>query len=202
MITLDFLITSLIIVLIPGTGVVFTISIALFKSKHESIMAALGCTIGILPHLIISMFSLLALFSLDSIFFNIVKYLGISYLIYLSFLLFSDKGILKIENKNISSNSYEIVLKAIMINLLNPKLSIFFLSFLPQFISLNTNSLILDILVLSLIFMLMTFIVFVMYAIFASSMKNKLFNSKEKLELVQKVFAVIFAVFAFKLAFF
>jgi len=201
MINFDFLITSLIIVLIPGTGVVFTISIALFKSRRESIIAALGCTIGIIPHLLVSMFSLLALFSLDSLFFNIMKYLGILYLIYLSFLLFNDKGILKIENKNISSNSYDIVLKAILINLLNPKLSIFFLSFLPQFIALDTNSLILDILVLSLIFMLMTFVVFIVYAIFASSMKNKLFNSKEKLKIIQKVFAVIFAIFAFKLAF-
>ncbi len=202
MISFEFLVTSLIIVLIPGSGVVFTISVALFKSRKESILAAFGCTLGIVPHLFISILSLFTLFSLDNIFFEVVKYLGIVYLIYLSFSLFRDKGILKIENKNLSSNNYEIVLKAIMINLLNPKLSIFFLSFLPQFISSDTSSLLTDILILSLIFMLMTFIVFVMYAIFASRMKNKLFKSKENQKSIQKVFAVVFALFAFKLVFF
>lgn len=201
MISFEFLVTSLIIVLIPGPGVVFTVSVALFKSRFESIIAAFGCTLGTVPHLLVSILSLLALFSLDSIFFEVVKYLGIAYLIYLSFSLFKDKGILKIEDKNIASNNYEIVLKAIMINLLNPKLSIFFLSFLPQFISSDTNTLLTDILVLSLIFMLMTFIVFVMYAVFARVMKNKIFKSKENLKIIQKVFALVFAIFAFKLAF-
>lgn len=201
MISLDFFITSLIIVLIPGTGVIFTVSIALFKNKKDAIIAALGCTLGIIPHLVLSMFSLIALFSLDSIFFETVKYLGVAYLFYLSVSLYKNEGILKIEDKKISSSRSEIVIKAIMINLLNPKLTIFFLSFLPQFIIFNTNSLVLDILILSLIFMLMTFVVFVIYAIFANSMKDKLFKSRKNLEIVQKLFAIVFALFALKLVF-
>lgn len=201
MISFDFLITSLIIVLIPGAGVIFTISIALFKSKTESIYAAFGCTLGIIPHLIVSIVSLLSIYSFDSTFFELLRYLGIVYLLYLSYSLFTDKGILKIENKKMPTSVYEIILKAVLINLLNPKLSIFFLSFLPQFLKVDKGFLLSDILSLSLIFMLMTFVVFSIYAILANSMKELLFSSKKNLKTIQKIFAIIFAIFALKLVF-
>jgi threonine/homoserine/homoserine lactone efflux protein len=199
MISIEFLLTSLIIVLIPGTGVIFTISIALFKSRWEGVIAAFACTLGIIPHLIISMLSLRTIFTLESNFFDFIKYLGICYLFYLSYSLFKDKGILKIEDKNISSNSFDIILKGVMINLLNPKLTIFFLSFLPQFIPLNSSNLLIDISILSLVFMIMTFVVFIFYGLFSNVLIEKLFKKENSLKKIQKIFAIVFAFFAFNL---
>lgn len=199
MISIEFLLTSLIVVLIPGTGVIFTISVSLFKSRCEGVIAAFGCTLGIIPHLIVSMLSLHTIFNLDSDFFYFIKYLGICYLFYLSYSLYMDKGVLRIEDKKISEKSVDIILKGIMVNLLNPKLTIFFLSFLPQFIPSSSTTLIVDITVLSLVFMLMTFVVFVFYGLFSNILIGKLFETKNSLGKIQKIFAIVFAIFAINL---
>ena len=84
MITLNFLVTSLIVVLIPGTGVVLTVSTGLAAGRRASVFAALGCTAGIVPHLLASVLGLSALMHASALAFQLLKFAGVAYLLYLA----------------------------------------------------------------------------------------------------------------------
>src|SRR5436190_7045756 len=140
MITVEFLITSLIVVLIPGTGVVFTISTGLLRGRRASLFAAFGCTAGILPHLGATVLGLAALMHTSAVAFQILKYAGVVYLLYLAYATWRDKSAFAIDGRTRRSTARSIVLKAVALNLLNPKLTIFFLAFLPQFVEQADSS--------------------------------------------------------------
>lgn len=201
MLTNEFIITSLIIVLIPGTGVIYTISTGLFHGWRASIMAALGCTAGIIPHLTASIFGLAALLHISAITFQIIKFAGVIYLFYLAWTMWKETGSISFQAQNIEQKNWKIAFRGFLINILNPKLSIFFLAFLPQFIPLNNKEPILSMLFLSAVFMLMTFIVFVIYGLFANSMSTYITNSPRIIKRAQRSFAIVFAVLGIKLAY-
>src|SRR5207244_9756210 len=165
MITLEFLITSLIVVLIPGTGVVFTVSTGLIQGRRASVFAALGCTLGILPHLLATVLGLAALLHTSAIAFQALKVAGVAYLFYIAYATWKDKSAFAVERVPARSTALAIVVKAILINVLNPKLTIFFLAFLPQFVEPGTSSPLGQLLLLSGVFMAMTFAVFVVYGV-------------------------------------
>ncbi len=196
----EFLLTTLIVVLMPGTGVIYTISIGLFMGKKESIFAAIGCTIGIVPHLIAAILGLSAIIHTSAIIFTIVKFIGVVYLLYLAYSMWKENGIIKLENKNENKGLIKIALRALLINILNPKLSIFFLAFLPQFISPTSTTPLNDLILLSLIFMIMTFVIFSIYGIFANKAKSFIMNSSKIMLRIQRTFASIFVFFSVKLA--
>src|SRR5437660_6264580 len=167
MITVEFLITSLIVILIPGTGVVFTVSTALVQGRRASVFAALGCTAGIVPHLLATVLGLAALMHTSAIAFQVLKYAGVVYLLYLSYATWKDKSAFAVEATTSKSTAIGIIIKAILLNILNPKLTIFFLAFLPQFIKPGVASPFAELLLLSGVFMAMTFGVFVVYGLLA-----------------------------------
>jgi len=135
MITLDFLITSLIVVLIPGTGVVFTVSTGLVQGRRASLYASLGCTAGIVPHLLATVLGLAALLHTSALAFQALKFAGVAYLFYLAWATWRDKAAFAVDDRAPAARSAgSIVVKAFLLNILNPKLSIFFLAFLPQFV--------------------------------------------------------------------
>lgn len=137
---IEFLLTSLIVVLLPGTGVLYTVSIGLTRGAKASLYAALGCTAGIIPHLVASVFGLAAILHTSAVLFQLLKYAGVIYLAYLAWGMWKDAGALTLQNENTSQTGYlAIASKAVLINLLNPKLSIFFLAFLPQFVPRATD---------------------------------------------------------------
>jgi threonine/homoserine/homoserine lactone efflux protein len=200
MFSIQFIITSLIVVLIPGTGVIYTISTGIVHKRTKSVYAALGCTLGILPHLIACILGLSAIMNMSAQVFGIIKTLGSLYLFYLAIKtwIYAGKSQLIADKEN--SKISEIVKKGIIINLLNPKLTIFFLSFLPQFIPINTTNSTLSMLVLSLFFMFMTFIVFVLYGLFASFISEMVLKGSSMMKNIERSFAVIFAGLAVDLA--
>src|SRR6266705_1984858 len=124
MITVEFLITSLIVVLIPGTGVVFTVSTGLLRGRRASVFAALGCTAGIVPHLLATVLGLAALMHTSAIAFHLLKYAGVVYLLYLAFATWKDKSAFAVGAPS-RSTALGIIIKAILLNILNPKLTIF-----------------------------------------------------------------------------
>jgi threonine/homoserine/homoserine lactone efflux protein len=200
MITTEFLLTSFVVVVIPGTGVIYTVSTGLALRGKASIVAALGCTGGILPHLAASILGLSAIMHMSAQAFQIIKLVGAAYLLYLAWSMWRDRGTFKLDNTVERTGYFQIALKGILINILNPKLTMFFLAFLPQFIDPAGLAVTQQMLVLSAIFMGMTFAIFVIYGIFASGISDYLVKSPTALQRVQRSFAVIFAVLAVKLA--
>jgi len=201
MITLDFLITSLIVVLIPGTGVVFTVSTGLVLGKRASVFAALGCTAGIVPHLLATVLGLAALLHMSAVAFQALKFAGAAYLLYLAYATWRDKEALAVDKAPTTTTARNLVTRAFLLNILNPKLSIFFLAFLPQFVAQDTPSPLLQLLTLSGIFMLMTFVVFVIYGMLANGFRNAVVNSPRVQSWLRRSFAAAFAGLGLNLAF-
>ncbi len=200
MITPEFLLTSLVVVLVPGTGVIYTVTTGLALKWRASLFAALGCTLGIVPHILASILGLSALLNMSAQVFSVLKLAGAAYLLYLAWAMWREAGELEINDKNTETSVVKIVMKAIAINLLNPKLTIFFFTFLPLFITPESSTPTREMVMLSAIFMGLTFIVFVLYGILASSVRVYLLNSSRTVKRVQQAFAVTLAGFAVKLA--
>lgn len=196
----EFLLTSLVVVLVPGTGAVYTITTGLTLKWRASIAAAIGCTLGIVPHILASILGLSALLNMSAQVFSALKIAGALYLLYLAWNMWREAGKLEINKKGTESSARQIVIKAIAINLLNPKLTIFFFAFLPLFVSENSSSPTVEMVMLSAVFMGMTFIVFALYGILASGISTYLINSSKALKRLQQTFAVILAAFAVNLA--
>jgi threonine/homoserine/homoserine lactone efflux protein len=199
--TPEFLLTSLIVVLIPGTGAVYTITTGITLKWRSSIAAAIGCTLGILPHILASVLGLSALINMSAQAFSILKLAGSAYLLFLAWNMWREAGKLDLTRKNAETSFSQIILKAIAINLLNPKLTIFFLAFLPLFVSKNSTSPTLEMILLSMVFMGITLIVFALYGILASGISAYLIKSSQAVKRMQQAFAVILAGFAVQLAF-
>ena len=197
--TLDFLVTSLIVVLLPGTGVIYTVSTGLSQGGRASVLAAAGCTMGIVPHLCASIFGLAALLHTSAMAFQLSKFIGVLYLAYLAWAMWRESGSIEFES-GARASAWQIVVRGFLINILNPKLSIFFLAFLPQFVAVDTAAAVNHLLLLSGVFMLMTFIVFVCYGLLADRVRYVIRNSPNVLQGVQRVFAGVFVAMAMKLA--
>ena len=200
MITVDFLITSLIVVLIPGTGVVFTVSTGLAKGRRAAVFAALGCTTGIVPHLLATVVGLAALMHTSAVAFQALKYAGVAYLLYLAYATWKDRGAFVVQGVSSKSTALGIVIKAILLNILNPKLTIFFLAFLPQFVDSSASSPLAQLFVLSGVFMAMTFAVFVVYGLLAHTFRRAVIESPRVQSWLRRGFAATFAGLSVQLA--
>ena len=200
MFSTEFLLTSLVVVLIPGTGVIYTISTGLFSGWRASIAAAFGCTAGIIPHLTASILGLSAILHMSATAFQVIKYAGVVYLMYLSWSMWRETGSLQVNSPESKKSLWQIVAKGFLINILNPKLSMFFLAFLPLFVSPNVSSPMFQMLILSSVFMAMTFIIFILYGLSANYIRKYIVNSSKVTTWLQKSFAVIFAALGAKLA--
>jgi len=193
MITIDFLITSLVVVLIPGTGVVYTVSTGLARGQRASVYAALGCTAGIVPHLLATVVGLAALLHMSALAFQALKFAGMAYLLYLAWTTWRDKQAFALDARATAVDAKGIVIKAFLINILNPKLSIFFLAFLPQFVASQAPSPLPHLLVLSGVFMAMTFAVFVVYGSLAHGFRKAVIDSPPVQAWLRRGFAAAFA---------
>lgn len=201
MISIEFLLTSIVVVLMPGTGVLYTVATGLLVGKRASLFAAIGCTLGIIPSLLASVLGLAAIFHTSALAFQVVKYVGAAYLIYLAWCMWRASSPLALEGDQPKTNFIAIATKGFLINILNPKLSIFFLAFLPQFIAPTASQPLLNMLSLGIVFMLMTLGVFVIYGMMASSFSEFVLRSKKVSLAIQKICAGSFAALGLKLAF-
>ena len=201
MITVEFLITSLIVVLIPGTGVVFTVSTGLIRGKRASVFAAFGCTLGIVPHLLATVLGLAAIMHTSALAFQLLKYAGVAYLLYLAYSTWKDKSAFAVDSVASRSSGTSIIIRAILLNILNPKLTIFFLAFLPQFVEPSASSPLAQLLLLSAVFMAMTLAVFVVYGLLAHAFRKAVIESPRVQAWLRRGFAAAFAGLGTQLAF-
>ena len=200
MITLEFLITSLVVVLIPGTGVIYTVSTGLVRGRRASIYAALGCTAGIVPHLLATVLGLAAVMHTSALAFQLLKYAGVAYLFYVAYATWRDKSAFAVDGSVSEASPVALVVRAVLLNLLNPKLTIFFLAFLPQFVDPAAGQPLLQLLVLSAVFMAMTFAVFVVYGFVAHAFRRLIIESTSVQHWLRYSFATAFAALGAKLA--
>jgi threonine/homoserine/homoserine lactone efflux protein len=198
--SIAFLITSLIVIVSPGTGVLYTLAAGLSRGSRASIVAAFGCTLGILPHMTAAILGLAALQHASARAFQTLKYLGVAYLLYLAWSALKQHGALSVEKEAGARSDLQVTVTAILINILNPKLSIFFLAFLPQFISAGEPHPLLHMSVLSLVFMLLTFVVFVGYGLFAAAIRDHVISRPRVLAWMRRSFAAAFVALGVKLA--
>ena len=199
--TFSFLITSFIIILIPGTGVTYTISTGIIKGKRASIFAALGCTMGIIPHLCVSIALSSFLMKMNNKAFLILKLIGAIYLLYLGIGMIRSKTSFELANSKSEEKASTIIRSGILINLLNPKLTLFFFSFLPQYAKSTSNNYMAECLFYGFAFMILTLLVFIGYGLLAGVTNKFFINSPKRISLLQKIFGIIFIVFAIQLAF-
>ena len=198
--SIEFLITSFIIVVSPGTGVLYTLAVGLSRGSRASVVAAFGCTLGIIPHMAAAILGLAALLHTSALAFEIFKYVGVAYLLYMAWSALREKGSLSVEKEQGTKSAAEVTITAILINILNPKLSIFFLAFLPQFVSTEEANPLSRMLLLSAVFMLMTFVVFVGYGLFAAAIRDRIISRPHVLTWMRRTFAGAFVLLGAKLA--
>lgn len=193
MLSVEFLITSFIVVLIPGTGVIFTVSTGLAQGRKASVFAALGCTAGIVPHLLATVLGLAAVMHTSALAFQALKYAGVAYLFFVAYATWRDKSAFAMDGHPSTSSATGLVVKAFLLNILNPKLTLFFLAFLPQFIQPGSTEPLFQLLLLSATFMAMTFIVFVLYGSLAHVFRKAVIESPRVQTWLRRGFAATFA---------
>ena len=198
--SVEFLLTSIIVILLPGTGVLYTLAVGLGRGMNASVIAAFGCTLGIVPHMVASIVGLAALLHASALAFQLIKYLGVLYLFYMAWMILREGGALDVEPDRAAISPGRLILNAIMINTLNPKLSLFFLAFLPQFVATDATSPTATLVGLALAFMGMTFIVFVGYGAAASLARDYVVSRPAVLRWLKRSFAGAFALLGFRLA--
>ena len=197
---IEFLVTSLIVVVSPGTGVLYTLSTGFSRGARASVVAAVGCTLGIVPHMAAAVTGLAAVLHASAVAFQMLKYLGVVYLLYMAWNTLREQGALRVERQVGPRSALRVITSAILINVLNPKLSIFFLAFLPQFVSAGAAHPVGQMLELSAVFMLLTFVVFVGYGVFAARIRERVISRPRVLAWMRRGFAGAFGALGLKLA--
>ena len=197
---IDFLITSLIVVVSPGTGVLYTLAAGLSRGPRASVVAAFGCTLGIVPHMAAAILGVAALLHASALAFQILKYLGVAYLLYMAWSALRERGAFQVVREAGPRSDMHVIKTAILINILNPKLSIFFFAFLPQFVSAGEPHPLARMLELSTVFMLLTFGVFVAYGLCAAAVRRHVISRPQVLVWLRRAFAGAFAALGARLA--
>jgi threonine/homoserine/homoserine lactone efflux protein len=198
--SLSFLITSLIVIVSPGTGVLYTLAAALTRGSRASVAAAFGCTLGIVPHIAAAMLGLAAVLHTSALAFAALKWLGVIYLLYMAWQALRERGALAVDGQVDARSTAKVIVTGFLINILNPKLSIFFLAFLPQFIAADEGHPVARMLELSAAFMAMTFAVFVLYGLFAASVRDRIVTRPRVMSWLRRAFAGGFAALGARLA--
>lgn len=198
--SLEFFLTSIVVIVLPGTGVIYTLAIGLGRGFRPSIAAAFGCTLGILPAAIASIIGLAAIVHTSALAFQVIKYLGVAYLFYMAWSISRDGGALDVEEDKTVTSTGRTILNGMLLNVLNPKLSLFFMAFLPQFVPVKMVNAVPVLIVLAAIFMLLTFIIFVGYGACAALARDYIISRPVVMRWLKRSFAGTFGFLGLKLA--
>jgi threonine/homoserine/homoserine lactone efflux protein len=196
----EFLITSLILVITPGPGVLYTLTAGISRGQRASVIAAIGCTVGIVPHLAAAIFGVAALLYASAMAFQALKLLGVIYLLYMAWVTIRDRSGFTIETENTGASDREVIQSAILVNALNPKLAIFFFAFLPQFVHADDPQFLTRMLGLSGVFMALTLVVFVVYGILAAALRLQIVSRPRAVAWLRRSFAAAFVALGLRLA--
>ncbi|MCC6498428.1 MAG: LysE family translocator [Propionibacteriaceae bacterium] len=197
---LAFWLTTLVVVATPGTGAVYTVSMGLGQGRRASLVAAVGCTLGVLPHLLAAITGLAALLHASALAFQTLKYAGVAYLVFLAWQTWRDRTPLVADDSAETRTARSIVREAVLINLLNPKLTIFFFAFLPLFVQPGAGEGWVQMTVLGLVFMAVTLLVFAGYGVLAAAVRSHVLQRPSVVAWLRRTFAATYLVLAGRLA--
>jgi len=198
--TVEFLLTTLVVVATPGTGVLYTLAAGLSRGARASVVAAAGCTLGIVPHVVAAITGLAALLHASAVAFATLKWLGVAYLLWMAWSTWRDEGALTIQEDDAPRSARRVVLSGVLVNLLNPKLTIFFFAFLPQFVSAGEPGAVTRMVELSGVFMLVTLVVFAAYGVFAAAVRTHVVSRPRVVTWMRRTFAAAFVALGARLA--
>ena len=198
--SIEFIVTTLVVVISPGVGALYTISAGLSRGAKASLVAAFGCTLGIVPHMLAAITGLAAILHTSALAFEIIKYLGVAYLLWMAWTTLRETGALSVEADRADKPAMKVIVESILINILNPKLSIFFFAFLPQFVPADADGALVQMLGLSGVFMLVTFVVFALYGLFAAAMRAHVISRPAIMIWMRRTFAAAFVLLGLRLA--
>ncbi|MFJ3439694.1 LysE family translocator [Streptomyces sp. NPDC086081] len=199
--SLAFLLTTLIVVATPGTGVVYTLAAALSRGRRAGVVAAVGCTLGIVPHLLATVTGAAALLHASAAAFQVLKYAGVAYLLHMAWATLRDKDALGAgEQQGAPPSARQVIVRGVLINILNPKLTVFFFAFLPQFVTPGQPHAVARMAGLGGVFMLATFLVFAGYGLLAASVRGRVLGRPRVMAWLRRGFAGSFVALGAKLA--
>ena len=197
---IEFLITSFVVVISPGPGALLTVAAGLSGGARAAAVTALGCTLGIVPHLLAAVTGLAALLHASATAFDVLRYAGVAYLLYMGWATWRSPAALEVRADAPARSTGRRIAEAMLVNLLNPKLSLFFLTFLPQFIAPGETQPAERMAQLSLAFMAMTLVVFLGYGVFAARFRDQVLQRPSVLVWLRRGFAAAFVALGGKLA--
>ncbi|MEM8688039.1 MAG: LysE family translocator [Pseudomonadota bacterium] len=198
--SMEYLLTALVVVLLPGTGVLYTLAIGLGLGFRSSIAAAFGCTLGILPAAVASIVGLAAILHTSALAFQIIKYLGVAYLFYMAWNILREGGALSVSENTKPASAWQLALSGFLLNVLNPKLSLFFLAFLPQFVTSGAPNPTPQLISLAAIFMALTLVVFIGYGACAALAREYVISRPKVMAWLRGSFAATFGFLGLRLA--
>ena len=188
--SLAFLLAALAVVVTPGTGVVYTLAAGLSHGRRAGLVAAFGCTVAVVPHLLASVTGLAALLASSPLAYAVVKYAGAAYLLYMAWAMLRDKEAFTVRPEPEPRPALRVITTAVLINVLNPKPMLFFVAFLPQFVPAGESGSVVAMLRLGGVFMALTFVVFAGYGACAAAVRDRVLARPGVTTGIRRVFAV------------
>ena len=199
--SVEFLLTSLVVVLIPGTGVVYTISSSVGGGRRRGLFAAVGCTLGIVPHMLAAMLGLSGIMQAGSAVFEVVRWAGVVYLVFMGVAMIREAGVTPLDGADAGTGTMGVVVRrGILLNVLNPKLTLFFFAFLPQFLDASPGLLDPRLVWLGGVFMLMTLAVFAVYALLSAAARDLVLSAPVARTWIERTLGAFLIAFAARLA--
>lgn len=202
--TLEFWVASIVVTATPGTGALFTIAAGLARGMRAGLVAAVGCTLGIVPHMALALTGAAAVLAASPVAFGTIKWLGVAYLVYMAWGMWRQSGVLAPEVGEAAGSSPSVgrvIGSAVLVNLLNPKLTIFFFVFLPMFVNTAADGAVLRMAGLGLVFMAITLVIFAGYGVCAAWLRRYVVGKQAVMRWLGRGFAVTFVLLAAMLAF-
>ena len=169
---LAFVIAALIVLVIPGPGVLYVITRSLLQGRQAGLVSVLGLSAGALVHVAAATLGLSAILLVSSSAFTLVKWLGAAYLVYLGLRLLFARHPVEAEDELREQSRRRLFFDGVMVSILNPKIAVFFLAFLPQFVTLDGIAIPLQLMLLGLLYVALAVLTDGSYALLASYLRR------------------------------
>lgn len=196
-----FVTASTLLSLAPGPDILFVLTQSMTKGSRSGIIIALGLCSGLIFHTTAVALGVAVIFQTSALAFTILKFVGAAYLLYLAFMAFKDASKSKLASDKTPLSLKALYRRGIFMNITNPKVSIFFLAFLPQFTNPEVGNVTGQIFSLGALFMFSSFVVFTLISLLAGRVGTWFAKTRNGEKILNRVAGTVFAALAVKLAF-
>ncbi len=196
-----FLLASITLTLMPGPDIIFVTTLSMTKGGKKGFLTALGLCTGLFVHTAAAAIGISAIIYHSALAFQILKYAGALYLFYLAWQVLKSSNTVCVEQNHINQSCLSLYKRGILMNLLNPKVSVFFLAFLPQFVEPGAGAVSLQMIFLGGLFIIQALVVFGLISIMSGYLGEKLLHRTSRSQVVQWMEASVYATVGLRLVF-